>query len=114
MPFKCYATAIGGGTLAVNRGLRLNVDDRGRRAAIERLMCQMAADIGAIERDYHLPAHSLTAAIEARGPMAADGLVEIAYDRVRITERGRPFMRSACAAFDRYLGQGTARHSRAV
>lgn len=114
VPFKSYATAIEGGALAVNRGLRLSDDDRARRLVIERLMCQMEADIGSIERQHRLPAWSLTGAIEALRPMAADGLVELSGDHVRITERGRPFMRSACAAFDRYLGQGAARHSRAV
>ena len=34
--------------------------------------------------------------------------------RVRVTERGRPFVRSVCAVFDRYLDSGSARHSRAV
>jgi oxygen-independent coproporphyrinogen-3 oxidase len=46
--------------------------------------------------------------------MAADGLVEIAGWRVRITEAGRPFLRSVCAAFDAYLEPAATRHAQAV
>ena len=46
--------------------------------------------------------------------MAWDGIVEIKDRRIRITERGRPWMRTVAAGFDRYLETGKARHSRAV
>jgi oxygen-independent coproporphyrinogen-3 oxidase len=46
--------------------------------------------------------------------MAEDGLVEVAGSRVTVTERGRPFVRTVAAVFDRYLETGRARHSRAV
>ena len=48
------------------------------------------------------------------GPMARDGLIEVAGHRVRVTEAGRPMVRSVCAVFDRYLTNSRARHSRAV
>jgi oxygen-independent coproporphyrinogen-3 oxidase len=32
----------------------------------------------------------------------------------RMTEHGRPFVRSVAARFDTYFGQGAARHSLAV
>jgi len=47
-------------------------------------------------------------------PLRAEGLVAIEGTRVTLTERGRPFVRLAAAAFDAYLAQGAARHSRAV
>jgi oxygen-independent coproporphyrinogen-3 oxidase len=46
--------------------------------------------------------------------MAEDGLVELAGPTVRITERGRPLIRSVAAVFDGYLASAPARHSRAV
>ena len=46
--------------------------------------------------------------------MAADGLIEIDGWRVRVTEAGRPFLGTACAAFDPYLQPDAVRHAQAV
>jgi oxygen-independent coproporphyrinogen-3 oxidase len=43
-----------------------------------------------------------------------DGLVEKTPDGFFVTDRGRPFIRSICAYFDAYLGEGQARHSTGV
>ncbi|MBN8912050.1 MAG: coproporphyrinogen III oxidase, partial [Rhizobiales bacterium] len=40
-----------------------------------------------------------------------DGLIEPTPDGFRITELGRPFVRSVCACFDAYLDQSPARHA---
>jgi oxygen-independent coproporphyrinogen III oxidase len=52
--------------------------------------------------------------IESLRPLCAEGLVAIDRTFIRIPERGRPFVRLVAAAFDAYLEQGAARHSRAV
>jgi oxygen-independent coproporphyrinogen-3 oxidase len=46
--------------------------------------------------------------------MQQDGLIVVEGRRLTMTEDGRPLVRAACAAFDRYLNQGEMRHSRAV
>jgi oxygen-independent coproporphyrinogen-3 oxidase len=46
--------------------------------------------------------------------MVADGLARIEGTRVTVTEEGRPFVRVAAAAFDRYLRADETRHARAV
>jgi oxygen-independent coproporphyrinogen-3 oxidase len=43
-----------------------------------------------------------------------DGLVEMAGTTLRVTERGRPFVRAICACFDAYLGTSEAKHALAV
>jgi oxygen-independent coproporphyrinogen-3 oxidase len=43
-----------------------------------------------------------------------DGLVETDGWRVRVTEAGRPFLRTVCAAFDPYLEATATRHAQAV
>ena len=53
----------------------------------------------------------------ALAPMAADGLLELDGPTVRMTERDKPLVRAAAAAFDRYLANGDSnapRHARAV
>ncbi len=110
VPFGQYADDIGDGRLAVRRGIALTADDRLRRAVIERLMCDLAVDLGNLGADPDSFADELA----RLAPMEADGLVEIDGGRVRVTETGRPLLRSVCAVFDRYLGSGVGRHSRAV
>ena len=81
--------------------------------AIEALLCRFA-----LTRD-ELRSHGaagLALFEEARTMAAADtdGLVESDADQFRVTERGRPFVRTIAARFDTYLETGTARHSLAV
>lgn len=52
--------------------------------------------------------------LAALAPMMSDGLVEVKGGRIRVTDKGRPWMRTVAAPFDRYLETGEARHSRAV
>ena len=84
------------------------------RAIIERLMCALVVDLGEACAESDAPAQDFAAELAALVPMQRDGLVEIDGSRVRITEYGRPLTRSVCAVFDRYLGSGPGRHSRAV
>lgn len=114
VPIGQYAEAIAAGRLAVARGIALNDDDRLRRAAIERLMCELAVDAGALARAHGLPEDTLDSDLAALAPLVADGLATIAGRTVRLTEAGRPFLRTVAAAFDRYLDSGKGRHSRAV
>jgi oxygen-independent coproporphyrinogen-3 oxidase len=41
-------------------------------------------------------------------------MVTIDGGHITVTEAGRPLIRLAASAFDSYLSQGKARHSRAV
>lgn len=114
VPFHEYDEAIAAGRLAVHRGIELTPEDRLRRAAIERLMCDMRVDLAALCRARGFAEDALAPDAEALGPMVEDGLVEVSGSVVRLTETGRPFMRTIAAIFDTYLATGKARHSRAV
>jgi len=105
--FKDYASVLRAGRLPIARGIALSADDRRRRAVIERLMCDRRVDLAAFGGDDLSELNRLAA-------MAADGLVEIDGSRVAITDAGRPFMRTVCAVFDRYLVPEAGRYSRAV
>ncbi len=109
-----YRDALQAGGLPVARGLRLDDDDRLRGAVIERLMCFLEVDLD--EVCHGLGAHPgvFADALSALAGMEADGVVALDGARVRMTERGRPFVRTVCAAFDRYLEPGETRHTQAV
>jgi oxygen-independent coproporphyrinogen-3 oxidase len=109
-----YGEAIAGGQLAAVRGIATDAEDRLRRDLIEQLMCgfEVALDETARRHGYD-PAILIPERAVLAG-MAADGLVVLEDGVLRVTETGRPFVRSVCAVFDGYLRKGAARHSIAV
>jgi len=74
----------------------------------------MEADVAEVCANQNLPAADFAAEFEQLTGAAADGLVELAPPRIKITEQGRPFLRTVCAVFDSYLPANKVRHSRAL
>ena len=105
-----YSRAVQSGRFATIKGVALNEDDRLRAHVIERLMCDLAVDLDTIEGGTARFAD----AQEALKPLAEQGLVTLDGARVAVTDRGRPYIRIAAAAFDPYLNSGQKRHSVAV
>ena len=106
-----YARATTAGAFATARGIALSADDRVRGHIIERLMCDSCVDLAACPGTAPV---DFTPEIEALQPLRGEGLVAIEGTRIAMTARGLPFVRLAAATFDAYLGNGAARHSRAV
>lgn len=111
-----YAAAIEAGRLPVARGVALSADDRLRRAVIERIMCDLELDIPALARARGADAAPLLRDAAPLDDFLRDGLVEWDGAFLRVTARGRPFIRNVAALFDCYLKQGSAapRHAAAV
>ena len=102
------------------RALLLSDEDELRREMILDLSCNLRLDTADFERRHGQPLAERFADELARlAPMVEDGLVEIDSEGLRITDRGRFFVRNACMVFDQYLGQAPgggapARYSRVV
>ena len=111
---KAYSETVMAGEFSTKRGIAVSVADKARRAIIERLMCDLRVDIAATAALHGVDISDLRADYPRLAEMETDGLLVREGDIVKITEAGRPFVRSACAAFDRYLVEGEQRHSRAV
>jgi oxygen-independent coproporphyrinogen-3 oxidase len=111
-----YMAAIGADRLATARGAALTADDRLRRDVIERIMCDLTADLVEIASAHASDPAPLLASAAGLGRFEADRLVRWDGRRVEVTEAGRPFVRSVAAVFDAYLakGDGALRHARAV
>ena len=109
-----WRRALEQGTLPVARGYALSDDDRFYGEIIERLMCDLTVDLHAVCERHGRAPHSLEGEIAALLPMREDRLVVIAGGRIAMTERGAPFVRAVCAAFDRYLKPSTQRHAPTV
>lgn len=112
-----HAGHVDAGRLPVRRGLRLDADDLLRREVIETLMCRGELDCGAIGARHGVDfADYFKGSAPALRALAADGLVELDAQRLRVTPRGRPLVRTIARAFDRYAAAGAAegRHSAAI
>jgi oxygen-independent coproporphyrinogen III oxidase len=113
-----YREAIAAGRLATSRGVELTDEDRLRRAVIEHLMCNLAADLEAVAARHHVDAATLWPDQVRFRELCRQGLVRREGSRLVVSEAGRPFVRSVCALFDPYLVRSEAsqnvRYSRAV
>jgi len=109
-----YKDMIRDGRLATTRGIAVDRDDLLRRSVIERLMCDLALDLDKLCADWQEDPAQFDDDLARLRPMQEDGLLAIEGRKITMTEGGRPLVRAACAAFDRYLHEGEMRHSRAV
>jgi oxygen-independent coproporphyrinogen-3 oxidase len=109
-----WARAVEAGHLPIAKGRSFTGEDRLRAEVIERLMCDGHVDAARIGEKHGAPSDWWRDAAEALVEMQADGLVRVSAGQVAMTERGRPLIRLAAAAFDTYLADSTARHSVAV
>lgn len=113
-PPHAYAAAIGAGMPAICKGFELGSEDRLRAAVIERLMCDLSVDVADVAARHGVRAGFFDEEWNLLEPMRRDGLVELQDRRLRITEAGRPYLRTVCATFDTYLRRRSAQHSIAV
>jgi oxygen-independent coproporphyrinogen-3 oxidase len=103
VPIGRYQQAVAAGHLATTRGYRLTADDRLRAEIIERLMCDLAADVGAIAARHGADAAALLDGNARLAALLADGVAERAAGVVRVPARHRFLVRTVAAAFDAYL-----------
>ncbi|MBT4218532.1 MAG: oxygen-independent coproporphyrinogen III oxidase, partial [Rhodospirillaceae bacterium] len=113
-PLKEYRDTVSGGEFAIARGFALAPEDRLRSEIIERLMCDLAVDLDEVAKRHNADVTMFIPEMAKLTDMANDGIVTIGNNKIQVTETGRPFVRLVAAAFDAYLSQGKARHSRAV
>jgi oxygen-independent coproporphyrinogen-3 oxidase len=99
-----YHAALEAGCLPVERGLVLDADDRVRRDIIMALMCQGRVDFADIlaRHGVDMP-EAFTDELVRLAPLAADGLVELRGDGIRVTDSGWYVVRAIAMVFDRYL-----------
>ncbi len=114
VPFDQYAQAIEEGRFATAKGYALAGDDRVRRAAIVRLMCDLSVDVGAVAAAHGYDAGFFDAELAGMGDLVADGVAVVDGRRVTVPDSAQPLMRIVAARFDTYLSTGAGRHSRAV
>ncbi|MCW9045139.1 MAG: oxygen-independent coproporphyrinogen III oxidase [Alphaproteobacteria bacterium] len=114
LPLKDYTKCIEEGVLPTGKGLAYKGDDILRGEIIERLMCDLEVDVGAVCAEHNADPAPYRAELGKLDNLVEDGLAVINGNSIAMTEKGRYLVRIAAAAFDTYLDQGQKRHSRAV
>lgn len=105
---NAYYERLDQGRLPIEKGFELSQDDVLRRDIIMTLMCSAPVEIDAINRDYGIDfnsyfAHELTLLKQYEEA----GLITINPAAIRVTAKGRLFVRASGMVFDKYLTQPT-------
>lgn len=90
-----YQQRVQAGQLPLIRGHILNREDKTLRQHIEELMCFHATSWYKKEM--------ILESLQRLEEMERDGLVQIGADKLVVTEKGAPFIRNVCMAFDAHL-----------
>lgn len=105
--FNGWSEGIDAGGLPVIKGHKLSEDDKLRRFAILNLMCNLELPWALTEKAYGAPANELLAeSLKALPPLIEDGLATMDDKGIRITAKGRYFVRNVAMILDAYLGKG--------
>ncbi len=105
---------IEAGGLATVRGRLLTSGDGLRATIIERLMCDLRADVPAILDRCGFPAGWLDREMDALQALEADGLVRVDCGVLTVPEPMRNLVRRVASVFDAYLDPASGRHAVAV
>ncbi|MDX1691277.1 MAG: oxygen-independent coproporphyrinogen III oxidase [Acidimicrobiia bacterium] len=99
-----YYEAVDAGRLPVERGYRLDQDDRLRRHVITEIMCNGTIDLDAAGRRFGVDGTEYfadeVAALTAPGGLVDEGMVRVDGSRLRATALGALFVRRIAAIFD--------------
>ena len=109
-----YQQRIAAGELAVGKIRAFAAEDRLRAAVIERIMCDYRVDLDEVCGRFGADPDELLASAEGLDVLSDDGIVRRERNVLTIADDARPLVRLLAAAFDQYLGQAPANHSRAV
>lgn len=98
-----YSEALDAERLPVFRGLRLNDDDRLRRAVIMELICHFRLGFEPLEQQFGIVFSDYFALELAElGAMQSDGLLELTGDGIQVNDKGILLIRNICMVFDVY------------
>jgi oxygen-independent coproporphyrinogen-3 oxidase len=109
-----WSEAIERGDNPAARGLVRTAEDRMRAEIIERLMCDLTVDYGAIAARHGFATDVLGDVHARLAPLIGAGLAIAEGTKIKVPERHRLFLRSATAAFDAYFVTAPNRHAKAV
>ena len=109
-----WRKAVAEERLPIVRGVAFAGQDKVLGDIIERLMCDLRADLPAICARHGQSMADIAGQRKRLDDFVADGLVTEEAGVITITQLGRPFVRSVCAVFDGYLDPAAIRHAQVL
>lgn len=109
-----WSAAVATGRLPVARQLRVTADDELRADVIERLMCDLTADVEALCRKHGFQRNALDDSLARVAALEAAGLAHVRDRVVTVPDEAFRMVRVAAACFDAHLSQTERRHALAV
>lgn len=110
-----YENVLKAGLLPTRSGVVLSREDELRRYVIERVLCAREVHYGAVRRRFGVDFRDhFRSALARLAVPEQDGLVRRMPDCLRITARGRPFLRSIAHRFDAYAEKRSLDSARAA
>jgi oxygen-independent coproporphyrinogen-3 oxidase len=96
-----YYQSLDQGHLPIERGLKLNSNDKLRRFVIMQLICHFRLRFDAVNLLFNIDSHQYFAnEIEQLKSFEQDGLVVLDEGGITVTEQGRSLIRHICLIFD--------------
>ncbi|TIQ38522.1 MAG: oxygen-independent coproporphyrinogen III oxidase [Mesorhizobium sp.] len=109
-----YEKAVNSGRLAIARGVEFSFDDLARGWIIERLMCQFSFSAVELVERFGAVGQTLLCKASRLAISGAGQLLRLDGESFVVPAESRPLVRAVAAKFDKYLSNGTGRHSLAV
>jgi oxygen-independent coproporphyrinogen-3 oxidase len=105
---NAYYEHLDAGKLPIDKGYALSADDVLRRDIIMTLMCSAPVEFEAIRRDHGVDfATYFAPELQQLRPYEEAGLITVDANAIRVTSKGRLFVRASGMVFDKFLGQPT-------
>lgn len=111
---QAYERAMDEGVLPIERGVVVSDADQVTAAAIEQLMCDFRLDAASLRTRFGALADVVLSKAALIAHRDEDGLFEADAGGFRVTDLGKPFVRTLASRFDDYLLARTGRYSAAV
>ncbi|CDX53173.1 Oxygen-independent coproporphyrinogen-III oxidase [Mesorhizobium plurifarium] len=109
-----YEKAVDSGRLAIARGIEFSLDDLARGWVIERLMCNFAFSATELVERFGAMGQTVLCEASRLAIGGAGQFLRLDGEDFVVPEESRPLVRTVAAKFDKYLNNGTGRHSLAV
>ncbi len=110
-----YNAALQHNKLPIFKGVALDEDDKLRRAVITQLICHFQLRFSDIENRFAINFEDyFSSELQQLVPMAADGLLSLDQQQIKVLSPGRLLIRNICMVFDKYLAQKTQQFSKVI
>ncbi|VAW60554.1 Coproporphyrinogen III oxidase, oxygen-independent [hydrothermal vent metagenome] len=101
-----YEATLNTATLPLFRGVLIDDDDLLRRKVIMQLICHFNLNFTDIEKQFNINFSTyFSSELNRLSAMHEDGLIELNFDTINVTDKGRLLIRNICMIFDRYLSE---------